>query len=68
MLPKVYGDKSEVVMSGPNGGPVQTETKLSTMEPIEASQAYQRMMRGEIRRRLSWMTAASTFSAPCAAI
>jgi SAM domain (Sterile alpha motif) len=43
LAPKVYGDKSEVVMSGPNGGAIQNETKLS-LDPMEAMRAYQRMM------------------------
>jgi hypothetical protein len=43
MLPKVYGDKTEVALTGANGGPVQSETKLS-VDPIEAARTYQKLM------------------------
>jgi carboxylesterase type B len=43
LAPKVYGDKSEVAVTGASGGAMQTETKLS-LDPMEAMRAYQRMM------------------------
>jgi hypothetical protein len=43
LAPKVYGDKSEVAVTGASGGPVQSETRLG-LDPIEASRAYQRFM------------------------
>jgi hypothetical protein len=43
LAPKVYGDKSEVIMTGPNGGPVKSETRIS-LDPIQASRAYQQLM------------------------
>jgi hypothetical protein len=43
MLPKVYGDKAEVAVTGANGGPVQSLT-VSTTDPIEAARTYQKVM------------------------
>jgi hypothetical protein len=44
MLPKIYGDKAEVaVVTGANGGPVQSLT-VSTTDPIEAARTYQKVM------------------------
>jgi hypothetical protein len=42
MVPKVYGDKTEVQVVGPGGGPVQNQ--VSTSDPIEASRVYQKVM------------------------
>ena len=36
-------DTSVVALTGPNGGPVQSETRLS-IDPIEASRTYQKLM------------------------
>jgi hypothetical protein len=41
--PRLWREKSEVVMTGSNGGPIQNETKLS-IDPVEASRAYQRFI------------------------
>ena len=38
MLPKVYGDKTEVAVTGANGGPVQSERVTVPADPIEAAQ------------------------------
>lgn len=46
MLPKVYGDKSEVALTGPNGGPIVSAT-IATDDPAEAARAYQRLINGE---------------------
>jgi hypothetical protein len=36
MLPKVYGDKTEVAVTGPNGGPVQSQSvTVPVTDPIE---------------------------------
>jgi hypothetical protein len=43
LAPKVYGDKTEVAVTGPNGGPMRSETRLS-LDPMEASRAYQRFI------------------------
>jgi hypothetical protein len=50
MLPKVYGDKTEVAVTGPNGGPVQSENVTMTVpinDPIEAARVYQKLMSGD---------------------
>jgi hypothetical protein len=45
MLPRIYGDKSEVVMTGPNGGPVQSvAVTVPVNDPIEAARVYQKVM------------------------
>jgi hypothetical protein len=37
LVPKVYGDKTEVIVGSPNGGPVQVERVIvPTNDPIEA--------------------------------
>jgi hypothetical protein len=41
LAPRSYGDKTEVAVVGPNGGPVQSVT---TSDPIEASRVYQKVM------------------------
>jgi hypothetical protein len=46
LMPKLYGDKTEVAVTGANGRPVQS-VALVTNDPIEASKAYQRLMGGE---------------------
>jgi hypothetical protein len=43
ILPKVYGDKTEIAHTGPSGGPIQNETKMS-IDPVEASRAYVRFI------------------------
>lgn len=43
LAPKVYGDKTEVAVTGANGGPIQSETRLS-IDPIEAARTYQQLM------------------------
>jgi hypothetical protein len=48
MLPKVYGDKSEVAVTGANGGPVQSQSvTVSVNDPIEAAKVYQKLMSGD---------------------
>ena len=47
MLPKVYGDKTEVAVTGANGGPVQTvnaTVEIPANDPIEAARVYQKLM------------------------
>ena len=45
MVPKVYGDKTEVAVVGANGGPVQSQSvTVSTADPIEAARVYQKVM------------------------
>jgi hypothetical protein len=45
ILPKVYGDKSDVTVTGPNNGPIQSVTAtIPINDPIEASKAYQKLM------------------------
>ena len=44
MLPKVYGDKTEVAVTGANGGPVQSERVTVSADPIEAARVYQKVM------------------------
>jgi hypothetical protein len=45
LVPRVYGDKSEVVMTGPNGGPVQSvAVTVPVNDPIEAARVYQKVM------------------------
>jgi hypothetical protein len=45
LMPKVYGDKTEVAVAGPKGGPVQSErVTVSITDPIEAARVYQRLM------------------------
>lgn len=41
ILPKVYGDKTEVAVTGANGGPVQNVLHI---DAVEAARAYQRIM------------------------
>jgi hypothetical protein len=43
LVPKVYGDKTEVAVTGTDRGPVQTVT-VSTTDPIEAARVYQKLM------------------------
>ena len=47
LVPKVYGDKTEVVVAGPNGGPVQSERVVVSKDPMEAARTYQRVMSGD---------------------
>ena len=48
LKPKVYGDKAEVAMTGPNGGPVQSERVIIPVsDPIEAARVYQKLMSGD---------------------
>jgi hypothetical protein len=45
MLPKSYGDKTEVAVVGANGGPGQSQSvTVSTADPIEAAWVYQKVM------------------------
>jgi hypothetical protein len=45
LAPKVYGDKTEVIVGGPNGGPAKVERVIvPTTDPIEAARVYQRFM------------------------
>jgi hypothetical protein len=45
MLPRIYGDKSEVALTGPNGGPVQSvAVTVPVNDPIEAARVYQKVM------------------------
>ena len=45
LAPKVYGDKTEVAVVGPGGGPVQSQSvTVSTADPIEAARVYQKVM------------------------
>jgi hypothetical protein len=44
LAPKVYGDKTEVVVAGPNGGPVQSERVVVSKDPMEAARTYQKVM------------------------
>jgi terminase small subunit-like protein len=45
LVPKVYGDKTEVAVVGANGGPVQSQSvTVSTTDPIEAARVYQKVM------------------------
>lgn len=46
MLPKVYGDKLAVEASGPDGGPIVMDVKVS-IDPVEASQTYQDLLGGQ---------------------
>jgi hypothetical protein len=47
LVPKVYGEKTEVVVAGPNGGPVQSERVVVSKDPMEAARTYQRVMSGD---------------------
>jgi hypothetical protein len=50
MLPKVYGDKTEVAVTGANGGPLQTVSatvEIPANDPIEAARVYQKLMSGD---------------------
>jgi hypothetical protein len=45
LVPRVYGDKSEVALTGPNGGPVQSvAVTVPVNDPIEAARVYQKVM------------------------
>jgi hypothetical protein len=45
LMPKVYGDKTEVAVAGPKGGPVQSERVIVPVnDPIEAARVYQKVM------------------------
>jgi hypothetical protein len=45
LAPKVYGDKTEVAHTGPDGGPVQSQSVTAVVtDPIEASRLYQKLM------------------------
>jgi hypothetical protein len=45
MLPKVYGDKTEVAVTGAGGGPAQSQrVTVSVTDPIEAARVYQKVM------------------------
>jgi hypothetical protein len=45
LVPKIYGDKTEVAVVGANGGPVQSQSvTVSTADPIEAARVYQKVM------------------------
>lgn len=50
LAPKVYGDKTEVAVTGANGGPVQTvnaTVEIPANDPIEAARVYQKLMSGD---------------------
>ena len=47
LMPKVYGDKTEVAVAGPKGGPVQSERVIVPVDPIEAARVYQKIMSGD---------------------
>jgi hypothetical protein len=50
LVPKVYGDKTEVAVTGANGGPVQTVSatvEIPANDPIEAARVYQKLMSGD---------------------
>jgi hypothetical protein len=50
LVPKVYGDKTEIAHTGPNGGPVQTvnaTVEIPANDPIEAARVYQKLMSGD---------------------
>ena len=50
MLRKDYGDKTEVAVTGANGGPVQTvnaTVEIPANDPIEAARVYQKLMSGD---------------------
>jgi hypothetical protein len=47
LVPKVYGDKAEVVVVGANGGPVQSQSVTVPADPIEAARVYQKFMSGD---------------------
>jgi len=48
MLPKTFGDKTEVIVASPNGGPAQVERVIiPTNDPIEAARVYQKFMSGD---------------------
>jgi hypothetical protein len=48
LAPKVYGDKTEVIVGSPNGGPAQVERVIiPTNDPIEAARVYQKFMSGD---------------------
>jgi hypothetical protein len=40
LKPKVYGDKAEVALTGPNGGPQSQSVTVSVTDPIEAARVY----------------------------
>jgi hypothetical protein len=45
-----YGDKTEVAVTGANGGPVQSVSATVTVpanDPIEAARVYQKLMSGD---------------------
>ena len=44
--PAKWRDKQEHMLTGPNGGPIQS-VGLVTDDPVEAAKTYQRLMRGE---------------------
>jgi hypothetical protein len=47
LAPKVYGDKTEVIVGAPNGAPAQVERVIiPTNDPIEAARVYQKFMSG----------------------
>jgi hypothetical protein len=49
LAPKVYGDKTEVIVASPNGGQVQVVERviIPTNDPIEAARVYQKFMSGD---------------------
>lgn len=48
MLPKVYGDKASVELTGPGGGPIETKQTIDlTMSPKEAAEEYMKTLRKE---------------------
>jgi hypothetical protein len=48
LAPKVYGDKTEVIVGAPNGAPAQVERVIiPTNDPIEAARVYQKFMSGD---------------------
>ena len=50
LVPKVYGDKTEVAVTGANGGPVQAVSatvEIPANDPIEAARVYQKLMSGD---------------------
>ncbi len=50
LVPKVYGDKTEIAHTGANGGPVQTvnaTVEIPANDPIEAARVYQKLMSGD---------------------
>jgi hypothetical protein len=47
LVPKVYGDKTEVAVVGANDGPVQSQSVTVPADPIEAARVYRKLMSGD---------------------